>query len=108
MADDRFDTLTKSVGKAVTRRDTLRAFLTILGGAALTLVGAKRASADPRTCVTCVCGVGRPCNAKGSTCAEVGQQFPTVEDACSDACERSGFKFCGAGSQFHCPRGCPA
>jgi hypothetical protein len=38
---------------------------------------------------------------------EVGRGFPSASDQCSALCEQQGFKFCGAGNQFHCPQGCP-
>jgi hypothetical protein len=108
MSDNSFDALSKMAAKSVTRRQTLRGLAAVLGGALLTGVGAKSAfGAPPRTCTTCTCGVGKPCNARQQCCAEVGQQFPTNEDACSATCTQQGFKFCGAGTQFHCPQGCP-
>ena len=106
MADDLFDALTKTAGKAMTRRETFRGVLTILGGALLVLVGGRRAYADPQTCVVCICGTGRPCNPKSSTCAEV-RAFP-AETTCEEACAKQGQNLCSAGEAFHCPHGCPA
>jgi hypothetical protein len=105
MDSKHFDSLVKSFGSAASRRRVMR-------GAAATAIGALglgvgRAAAAPRTCATCICGVGRPCNPKTTdTCVEVGRGFPSAADQCSARCEQQGFKFCGAGSQFHCPRGC--
>jgi hypothetical protein len=86
-------------------------------GAALKRVGAAlvggllasipvAAFAAPRTCATCSCGTGRPCNEKATFCVEVGRGFPSAQDQCSARCTQAGFKFCGAGTQFHCPQGC--
>ena len=107
MSDNSFDTLSKMAAEKVTRRQTLRGLAAVLGGVLLTAVGARTALADPRTCATCTCGVGRPCNARQQCCVEVGRGFPSAEDQCSNRCAQSGFKFCGAGTQFHCPQGCP-
>ena len=106
MVDDLFDALAKNAGKAVTRRETLRGAFTILGGALFAFVGGRRAYADPQTCVTCVCGTGRPCNPKSTTCAEI-RGFP-AEQTCTEACERKGENLCNAGTAYHCPHGCPA
>jgi hypothetical protein len=105
MDSKHFDSLVKSFGTAASRRGVVR------GGVAAAIgalgLGLGRAAAAPRTCATCTCGVGRPCNPKTTdTCVEVGRGFPSAEDQCSNQCEQQGFKFCGAGSQFHCPRGC--
>ncbi len=78
----------------------------LLGG--LLAASPAAAFAAPRTCATCTCGVGRPCNPKTTMCVEVGRGFPSASDQCSARCEQQGFKFCGAGNQFHCPQGCPA
>ena len=103
MDSKHFDSLVKSFGTGASRRGVVR-------GAAAVAIGALglgfgRAAAAPRTCATCTCGVGRPCNPKTTCQVEVGRGFPTATDACSAQCAQAGFKFCGAGSQFHCPRG---
>jgi hypothetical protein len=79
---------------------------TLLGGLLASIPVA--AFAAPRTCATCQCGVGRPCNVKQTFCVEVGRGFPSASDQCSALCTQAGFKFCGAGTQFHCPQGCTA
>jgi hypothetical protein len=56
--------------------------------------------------VTCICGTGRPCNPKSTTCTEV-RAFP-AEQACSEACAQRNQNLCGLGNTFHCPHGCPA
>jgi len=103
MDSKHFDSLVKSFGTAASRRGVVR------GGVAAAIgalgLGLGRAAAAPRTCATCTCGVGRPCNPKSTCQVEVGRTFPTATDACSNRCAQEGFKFCGAGSQFHCPRG---
>ena len=99
MDSKQFDTIVKSFGTAASRRRVMRgAAATALGALGL---GVGRAAAAPRTCATCICGVGRPCNPKTETCVEVGRGFPSAEDQCSALCAQQGFKFCGAGSQFH-------
>jgi len=103
--DKKVEELSRRMGHATSRRQALK----ILG---VGLVGsgflARSASAAPRTCATCQCGVGRPCNVKQTFCVEVGRGFPSAQDQCSARCTQAGFKFCGAGTQFHCPQGCPA
>ena len=106
MSADGFDALTKSTAKAVTRRKALLGLAAGMGGALLALFGGTTALAAPRTCVTCICGVGRPCNPKSTTCTEV-RAFP-AEQACSEACARQNQQLCGQGQTFHCPHGCPA
>ena len=77
-----------------------------LGGALLTMVGARTAHADPRTCVVCQCGTGRPCNVKLTQCQET-RGF-SAEVTCQDFCAHTGQDLCGTGSPYHCPRGCAA
>ena len=110
MSDNNFDALSKLAAKSASRRDTLRGMAAVLGGALLAAVGGRGAFAmPPRTCASCVCGTGKPCNSKGeTTCTELGQQFPTPGAACTAACEQQNKFFCGGAAQFHCPRGCPA
>jgi len=103
-----FDRLVQSLADATSRRRVLKALTgTVAGGVALA-AGTRAAGADPRTCATCTCGVGRPCNPKTQFCVEVGRGFPSAADQCSARCAQAGFKFCGAGTQFHCPQGCAA
>jgi hypothetical protein len=106
MSDNHFDALSKLAAKSVNRRDTLRGMAAVLGGALLAAVGGKSAFAmPPRTCVTCVCGTGKPCNPKSTTCTEV-RDFP-ANTTCTEACQRQGQNLCSVGNSFHCPRGCP-
>jgi hypothetical protein len=99
--DKMLDQLSRRMGHATSRRQALKIFGAGLAGSALL---ASPASAAPRTCVTCICGVGRPCNPKSTTCTEV-REFP-AEQACSEACARQNQQLCGLGNTFHCPRGC--
>ena len=106
MDSKHFDSIVKSFGSGASRRGVVRgAAAAALGALGL---GGGRAAAAPRSCAICTCGVGRPCNPKQQFCVEVGRGFPSAQDQCSARCAQGGFKFCGAGSQFHCPRGCPA
>jgi hypothetical protein len=112
MSDNSFDTLSKLASKSASRRQTLRAIAAGLGGVFLsTLLGGRTAfAAAPRTCASCICGKGKPCNAKGgATCTEfTPRQFPDAEAACTAACQQQGKFNCGGATQFHCPQGCPA
>ena len=101
-----FDLLAKSTAKAVNRRQVVRGLAAGLGGALLTMVGARTAHADPRTCVVCQCGTGRPCNVKLTQCQET-RGF-SAEVTCQDFCAHTGQDLCGTGSPYHCPRGCAA
>jgi hypothetical protein len=101
MANDTFDALTRNAGKSWTRRQTLFGFAAALSAA---LFGGT-AFAAPQACVTCVCGTGRPCNPKSSTCTETRGFAADV--ACEQECARKGQNLCSAGNAFHCPRGCP-
>jgi hypothetical protein len=103
--DRKLDELSRRMGQATSRRQALKILGAGLLGSGLL---AHSAYGAPRTCATCTCGVGRPCNPKQQFCVEVGRGFPTAEDQCSALCEQQGFKFCGAGNQFHCPQGCPS
>jgi hypothetical protein len=107
MDSQKFDRIVKSLGTGASRRGVVRGAAAAALGA-LGLGAAGRVSAAPRTCATCTCGVGRPCNPRQQFCVEVGRGFPSATDQCSARCAQAGFKFCGAGTQFHCPRGCPA
>jgi hypothetical protein len=107
--DHNFDNLAKGLAEGrVTRGRALKTFGAAIFGGALTALIPGVAFAAPRTCATCTCGVGRPCNPRQEFCVEVGRGFPTASDQCSARCTQAGFKFCGAGNQFHCPQGCPA
>jgi hypothetical protein len=103
---DMLDHVSKGMAKATSRRQALK----VLGaGLATTAVGSAFASsaiAAPQTCLTCACGVGKPCNTKSTVCT-TQKSFPTPEAACGAACTQAGFKFCGGVTQFHCPHGCP-
>jgi len=105
-SDTFFDRLTKSMSAAVTRRQALRGLAATLGGVVLTAISARVARADPRTCVVCQCGTGRPCNVKLNQCQET-RGF-SAEVTCQDFCAHAGQDLCGAGSAFHCPHGCDA
>ena len=107
MSDNRFfDLLTKSTAKAMNRRQVMRGLAAGLGGVFLTMIGARTAHADPRTCTVCQCGTGRPCNVKLTQCQEV-RGF-SAEVTCQEFCAHTGQNLCGAGSPFHCPHGCAA
>jgi hypothetical protein len=106
MSDHSFDELARLSAKSVTRRQTLRGLAAVLGAAVLGTLGARTASAAPQECVTCTCGVGRPCNPKSTVCTEL-RGFP-VAQSCTNACAAHGQSFCGQATEFHCPRGCTA
>jgi hypothetical protein len=106
MAEDRFDALVRQAAAATSRRQLLRGLIAGVGGALFALAGARPAHADPRICVTCICGVGRPCNQKsGGLCTET-RGFPE-EQTCQEACARHNQHLCSAGIAYHCPKGCP-
>ena len=105
MANDTFDALTRRASTSLTRRQTLFGLATAFGSALFALVGSGTAFAAPQTCVTCVCGVGNPCNPKSTTCTEL-RGFP-ADQSCENACQRNGQHVCSAGTAFHCPKGCP-
>src|SRR5919201_255280 len=99
--DEQFDRLARSLAEGKkSRRQALKLVGAAVGGTALALLTGK-ASAAPRTCVTCICGVGRPCNPKSTTCSEV-REFP-AEQTCEEACARQNQRLCGVGNAFHCP-----
>ncbi len=102
--DDRFDNLAKGLAKGMPRRRALRLMAASIGAGVIALLPGT-AGAAPRTCVTCVCGTGRPCNPKSTTCAEV-RAFP-AETTCEQACAKQNLHLCSAGNAFHCPHGCP-
>ena len=105
MANDTFDALTRRASTSLTRRQTLFGLATAFGSALFALAGRGTAFAAPQTCVTCVCGVGNPCNPKSTTCTEL-RGFP-ADQSCETACQRNGQHLCSAGTAFHCPKGCP-
>lgn len=98
----KLDDLSRRMGKATSRRQALKIMGAGLVGSALF---ARSASAAPQTCVTCVCGTGKPCNPKSTTCTTV-RGFP-AEQSCQQACARRGQNLCSTGTAFHCPQGCP-
>ena len=97
MANDRFDSLTKIAGRSLSRRQTLFGLAAALGGALFS----SSVWAAPRTCRTCMCGTGNPCNPKVSRCLETGQ-------SCSQFCasQNGNLRVCGQGNVYHCPQGC--
>ena len=97
------DRMSRGMAQATSRRQALKIFGAGLAGSALL---AQTASAAPQTCLTCACGVGKPCNTKSSVCT-TAKAFPSPEAACTAACNQAGFKFCGGVTQTHCPQGCP-
>jgi hypothetical protein len=101
--EGKLDQLSRRMSQATSRRQALKIMGAGLAGSALF---ARSASAAPRTCVTCICGTGRPCNPKSTTCTEV-RAFP-AEQACAEACAQKNQNLCGLGNTFHCPQGCPA
>jgi hypothetical protein len=101
---DRIESVSRVLAQATSRRQAMKIFGAGLLGSSLAMAGS--ASAAPRTCVTCICGVGRPCNPKSTTCTET-RGF-SAEQACSEACARTNQSLCGLGNSFHCPQGCPA
>jgi hypothetical protein len=98
--DRKLEELSRRIGQATSRRQALKIFGAGLVGSG---VLARSAYADPRTCATCQCRVGQPCNVKTTFCVEVGRGFPSAQDQCWARSTQAGFKFCGAGTQLHCP-----
>jgi hypothetical protein len=103
--EERLERLSRGMAGAKSRRQALKIFGAGLLGTSLAGGVAGSALAAPKTCVTCICGTGRPCNPKSTTCTLV-RGFP-AEQACQLECERKGQRLCGVGNSFHCPRGCP-
>jgi hypothetical protein len=100
------DALAKGLAEErISRGGALKRMGAVLLGGLLASVP-MAAFAAPRTCVTCVCGNGRPCNPKSTVCTDL-RQFP-VGTTCEQACARRNQKFCGGATKFHCPKGCPA
>jgi hypothetical protein len=103
--EDRFDRLAEKLARArVSRRQMLRGMGLGVAGGMLAWAAPRVALADPRTCVICACGTGRPCNVKETFCAEV-RGFP-AEQTCEKACSKKNLNLCNAGEAFHCPHGC--
>jgi hypothetical protein len=102
--EERIDRLSRELAEGMSRRKALGLMGAAVGGTFALMTG--RAQAAPRTCVTCAFGTGRPCNVKRTECTEL-RGFPSPEEACAPLTQ-PGEKFCGAGTQFHCPQGCPA
>jgi hypothetical protein len=108
MAGKDLDALAKELAEErISRGRALKRMGAALLGGLLASVPMTAAFAAPRICLTCACGVGRPCNTKSQVCTEQ-RGFPSRDAACAAACNRAGFKFCGGVVQTHCPKGCPA
>jgi hypothetical protein len=103
---DMLDQVSKGMAKATSRRQALKLFGAGLATTAVGSAFASSAIAAPQTCVTCICGVGQPCNPKSTTCTEV-KAFP-ADQACAQACAAKNQSLCGMGTTFHCPQGCPS
>jgi hypothetical protein len=97
--ENRFDELSKALAQGISRRQAVKLFTAGLAGAVFAALTGK-AEAAPRTCRSCVCGVGQPCNPKETRCAGPGQ-------TCQQICAQQHLSACGPGSTFHCPQGCP-
>lgn len=97
------DRMSRGMAQATTRRQALKAMGAGLAGSALF---ASTAGAAPRTCVTCSCGTGNPCNVKSTQCTVV-RAFEDDITACQQACAKKNQDFCGPFQAFHCPHGCP-
>jgi hypothetical protein len=71
MAGKDLDALAKELAEERISRGTAlkRVGATLLGGL-LASVPMTAAFAAPRICLTCACGVGRPCNTKSQVCTE--------------------------------------
>jgi hypothetical protein len=101
MDSHKFDRIAKTLATGASRRKAL----TGLVGGTLGALALGSTRAAPRTCTTCICGTGRPCNPKSTSCTE-DRGFP-AEQSCKTECERKGQRLCSLGNSFHCPRGCP-
>ena len=106
MSGEAFDKVTKALVTGDSRRRAFKTIGSAAAAGALGLFGISHAFAAPQTCVTCICGTGKPCNPKSTTCTEV-RAFP-AETSCQEACQRKGQNLCSVGESFHCPQGCPA
>jgi hypothetical protein len=102
------DALAKELAEErISRGKALKRLGAALLGGSLLAVFPGVASAAPRTCVECRCGVGNPCNVKEEFCQEI-REFPAGQ-TCQNACSRRNLRLCGTGTAFHCrPRTCPA
>jgi len=106
MDGQRFDGLVKTLSDPSSRRRVLKGLGAAVAAGGFAAAGRQAVDAAPRTCTTCVCGTGRPCNPKSTSCTEA-RGFPAQQE-CAAACERKGQRLCSLGNSFHCPRGCPA
>ena len=107
MAGKDLDALAKGLAEErISRGGALKRMGAVLLGGLLASIPVA-AFAAPQTCLTCACGVGKPCNTKEQVCT-AAKQFPDPNAACQAACNQAGFKFCGGVVQTHCPKGCPA
>ena len=105
MSGPDLDSLAKGLVEGrVSRGRALKLFAAGLAATAFAGLKTRTASAAPQTCVVCVCGTGRTCNPKTTTCERV-RSFPE-DETCEQACERRGQRLCSAGNAFHCPQGC--
>ena len=87
------DSLAKGLVEGrVSRGRALKLFGAGLAATAFAGLKARTASADPQTCVVCVCGTGKPCNPKDTNSSRA--RSSRRQNVCS------------AGSAFHCPKGC--
>ena len=108
MSGKDLDALAKGLAEErISRGKALKRMGAALVGGLLASVPMTAAFAAPRICLTCACGVGRPCNVREQRCT-TQRGFPSPEAACEAECRQAGFKFCGGVVQTHCPRGCPA
>jgi hypothetical protein len=105
--DEQFDQFAKGLAESgMSRRRALKLMGATVGGAVVAFFTPARAIAAPQTCVTCLCGTGRPCNVKSSVCTVV-RGF-SAEQSCTQACAKKNQNLCGLGESFHCPHGCPS
>ena len=106
MAGKDLDALAKELAEErISRGKALKRMGAALIGGLLASAPMTAAFAAPQTCVTCVCGTGKPCNPKSTTCTRL-RGFP-AEQTCQEACAKKGQNLCSAGNAFHCPKGCP-
>ena len=108
MSGKDLDALAKGLAEErISRGSALKRLGAALVGGLLASVPMTAAFADPQTCVQCVCGVGRSCNAKETVCGEERAHEDEIR-ACNRACSKRNRRFCGGFTAFHCPHGCPA
>jgi hypothetical protein len=107
MSGKDLDALAKGLAEErISRGGALKRMGAVLLGGLLASAPMTAAFAAPQTCVTCICGTGRPCNPKSNTCTVVRTGF-SAEQSCEQACAKKGQNLCGQGTAFHCPHGCP-